>query len=104
MGRPSRRWPPWRSRPAIDPASGAPTPIDRRQQAHELGEACRQVAVRLAAAGVGSRRLDDAELVGLLARWATPGAAERQPLPADLSALATGPVRYRARPAAGAEE
>jgi hypothetical protein len=77
----------------------APPPVDRRAQAGQLDAACLALGLSLRGAGIGARRLTDRELAGLLYRLLLPGLAERQPLPARLADLATGPPRHAGPPA-----
>jgi hypothetical protein len=58
----------------------------------ELAARCAELERRLRPAGIIVRRLTGAELVGLLYHLVQPDLARRQPLPADLTALAAGPV------------
>ena len=88
----------WLGRPPLRGAAdgGATEPLDERWR--ELGARCDAVTHLLANARIGARRLGTRELAVLLHGWLAPARAADQPLPADLGALATGPVRLRLTP------
>lgn len=102
---------PWR-RPAGLAAAACPS----EHAVRDLTDRCADWEHRLRGAGIDARRLDEADLAALLYRLLCPGLARRQPLLADLTALATGPVQApahqhrtpatgrRPRPAPAAEQ
>jgi hypothetical protein len=86
-----RRWIPWASPPA--PPAPAWEQADRSARSARLAALCDALIADLRPAGVGARRLSDPELAGLLYRALVDDLADRQPLPADLADLASGPPR-----------
>lgn len=83
---------------ARGPATTRPAPAEA---VRELTARCAEIDRRLRPCGVGLRRLTGGALAGLLDRLIQPDRARRQPLPADLTALALGPVGVASDPGTG---
>ena len=56
---------------------------------------CQEISAGLRTARITSRRLTDHELATLFYHCLLPGLADRQPLPARLTDVASGPILYR---------